>query len=615
MRTHPVFRVLFGCVFMLVTASLAFAQPGEKATPLPEGLNHVPVDAMGFVHVRVGDFLKSGVGQGLLKELLQDREASKGLKHVEKLLGVAAGDIESVTVLMLTPTMGSQMNRWDMQPRRYNKERFPGEFDLKKPAFNKFDFEESEINPKKIKEKKIPDAKESPVLFQEALPFVDQGDLIYDVGPAEPLVIVTSTKPLDRKKILRTQFLEANGPGRFDRNSPFESSVVFLSDRSVLIGNPWELGRYSELMGRKAGPKTQPLKSALALGVNRHLVVAGGHLSVEIRRILLAPFGPEARIFAPLTPLMQTEAGLTLDLGKSVDLTLQFNASTEANAAHALQATKSLQVLAELALEKSKDAGESGGAKLELEKALARTLADAIIEQKGTLVRVQLKLDVSPAVFKHFTKDIVATFRTKGDRTQSVNNLKQIALAMHGYHGGNKRFPPAGLSSINDPMGKPLLSWRVAILPYIDQAPLYQQFDLTQSWDSPHNKKLIAKMPPTYLLPGTETKEGETHYRVLVGPSTVFELGARVSMVSITDGTSNTIMVVEAKEPTIWTRPEELPFDPKGPLPKFGVSPDGFNAAFCDGTVHFIRAGTPDEVLRAMITRNGGEAFAFPDER
>src|ERR1019366_4800834 len=129
----------------------------------------------------------------------------------------------------------------------------------------------------------------------------------------------------------------------------------------------------------------------------------------------------------------------------------------------------------------------------------------------------------------------------------------------------------------NDPDGKPLLSWRVAILPYIDQTPLYQQFDLTQAWDSPHNKKLIAKMPAIYLLPGTETKEGETHYRVLVGPGSVFEIGARVTMVGITDGTSNTIFVVEAAEPTIWTRPEELPFDPKGPLPKLGVSPDGFN--------------------------------------
>src|ERR1019366_5324763 len=118
-----------------------------------------------------------------------------------------------------------------------------------------------------------------------------------------------------------------------------------------------------------------------------------------------------------------------------------------------------------------------------------------------------------------------------------VNTLKQISLAAMGYHDANKRYPAAGVSSINDPMGKPLLSWRVAILPYIDQGPLYNQFDLAQSWDSPHNKKLIAKMPRVYVLPGTEAKEGETHYRVLVGPGTVFEIGARVTMVGITDGT------------------------------------------------------------------------------
>ena len=201
----------------------------------------------------------------------------------------------------------------------------------------------------------------------------------------------------------------------------------------------------------------------------------------------------------------------------------------------------------------------------------------------------------------------------RAERTQSVNNLKQIALALHSYHDVNKQFPPAGISSIKDPTGKPLLSWRVAILPYLEEGQLYKEFDLTQPWDHPTNKKLIPRMPKVYRTPSTKTKEGHTHYRVLVGPGSIFELGAKVSLASITDGTSNTILAVEAADPTIWTRPEELPFDPKGALPKLGISPEGFNAVFADAAVHFLRATTPEADLRAFITRAGGEVVRLPD--
>jgi hypothetical protein len=167
--------------------------------------------------------------------------------------------------------------------------------------------------------------------------------------------------------------------------------------------------------------------------------------------------------------------------------------------------------------------------------------------------------------------------------------------------------------AITDAAGKPLLSWRVAILPYIDQKPLYDQFDLTKPWDDPRNKALIAKMPAIFITPGAEAKEGETHYRVFVGPGSVFEKGVKMSGAKIKDGFSNTIYAVEAAESTIWTKPDELPFDPNGQLPKLGISPDGFIAVFGDATVRFIRAGTSAELIRAYITANGGEAVPLPD--
>ncbi|MBI1830723.1 MAG: DUF1559 domain-containing protein [Planctomycetes bacterium] len=218
---------------------------------------------------------------------------------------------------------------------------------------------------------------------------------------------------------------------------------------------------------------------------------------------------------------------------------------------------------------------------------------------------MDLKLDITPAMAKHFSKDIVATFRQAGDRAQNVNNLKQVGLALHNYHDSRKAFPPAG---IGDRDGKPLLSWRVAILPYIDEFQLYRQFDLNQPWDHPTNKKLISRMPKIFIVPGSEAKEGETHYRVLVGGGAMFEARQGVRINAITDGLSNTFMVVEANEPTIWTKPDDLPYNPNGPLPKFGVWPEGFHVVLGDGSVRYVRSTTAADTLRAYITRAGGEA-------
>ena len=601
---------------LALTASLSFGQDAK----LPEGLRHVPADALGFVHIRAGDFLKSEIGKQLVQEILKDKEASKGLQKIERELGMSLMEVESVTVLMLGMPSGPQF-RFDRRPHIHKKV-----YEMNAPAAMP-GFKIAPAKPAIEEEKDVPKAKESPVLLQEGpawaeqiMPYIEAEDVYDYMSFSGPLFIVTSTKPLSRKKMLESQLFR-RGPGSpYDRPGRDQTSMLFLSDRSVMFGMPWEVARYSDQMARNPGPKATPMKAALAMGMEPHTIVAGGHLPPELRRMVFSPFGlvgPDLRALVPLTPLLTTESALTLDLGKRLDLTLRFAAANEASAAMAMEATKTLKDIAELALEKSNEAAEPGGWKLVLQKRVKEALGKATIEQKGTTVQARVTMELDPVLVKHFTKEIVDSIRWRGDRTLSVNNLKQIALAMHSYHDANKRFPPAGLSDINNPNGKPLLSWRVAILPYIDEFDLYKQFDLTQPWDHPTNKKLIARMPAIYMVPGApESKEpGMTHYRVLVGPQTMFEAGQRINFAQVTDGLSNTIMAVEASEPTVWTKPDDLPFNPNGPLPQFGISPDGFHAAFGDGTVRFLRAGTPENVLRALITRNGGEAVAIPEDR
>ena len=193
------------------------------------------------------------------------------------------------------------------------------------------------------------------------------------------------------------------------------------------------------------------------------------------------------------------------------------------------------------------------------------------------------------------------------DRERSVDNLKQLMLAMHQYHDGNNHFPPA---AVYDNDGKALLSWRVLVLPYVDQDELFKEFKLDEAWDSEHNKKLLAKMPKIYAPPRGKHKEHSTVYQVFTGKGTVFESTQGARIADITDGTSNTIAIVEAAEAVPWTKPADLPFDADKPLPKMGgMFKDVFHAAFCDGSVHTLKLKFDEKTMRLAITCADGEVI------
>ena len=191
----------------------------------------------------------------------------------------------------------------------------------------------------------------------------------------------------------------------------------------------------------------------------------------------------------------------------------------------------------------------------------------------------------------------------------STVNLKMIALAMHNYHDTRKSFPAVANFGRSN---RALLSWRVHLLPFLEQGPLYQEFHLDEPWNSPHNKKLIGRMPDIYKSPGLEAAEaGKTTYVVPVGAGTVFNGTKKgTSFAEIRDGTSNTILAFDAaeKHAVVWTKPDDVAYDttktPAELLRRFG---DSGLVAYCDGSVFRIPNGFSDTTGKALFTLNGGE--------
>jgi hypothetical protein len=230
---------------------------------------------------------------------------------------------------------------------------------------------------------------------------------------------------------------------------------------------------------------------------------------------------------------------------------------------------------------------------------------------------LQANLAVSGAVLPALLLPAVQKVREASVRAQGQNNLKQIVLAMHNYNDAFQGKLPAHAIYAKD--GRtPLLSWRVAILPYVEQDNLYRQFKLDEPWDSEHNKKLIPLMPKVYLAPNAPpTREpGMTYYQVFVGGGAPWERSSKQPSIPRTfvDGTSNTIMVAEAGEPVIWTKPDDLAYDPQKPLPKLGNIWNrlGFMVAMADGSVRLVAPTVTEKTLRAAITAAGQERLG-PD--
>lgn len=196
---------------------------------------------------------------------------------------------------------------------------------------------------------------------------------------------------------------------------------------------------------------------------------------------------------------------------------------------------------------------------------------------------------------------------------QCRNNLKTISLALHAYHERYGSFPPAFIA---DSTGRPIHSWRVLILPFLEQEALYDQYDFREPWDGPHNIRLLARRPQVFACPSRlPAPRDVTSYVAITGPGTMFRGARAVKVPEVTDGTNNTLMIAETANVAIpWTAPTDVDLrtmsfrlnDPD----HHGISskhPGGANFACGDGHVGFMKQTIDPKRLRELVLIADGD--------
>jgi nitrate reductase gamma subunit len=443
-------------------------------------------------------------------------------------------------------------------------------------------------------------------------------------GPSEQFFL-RSIKPLDwiaafRKEDPNQEAIEYNGAKYYkssSRKGGIDQAIYMPDERSIVGGSEARI-RDLILSGGKAARPTW------ADGWDKF---SGGQVAAMIDaeafvRLMNAERGgrnPNDPMFTLFAPLWENSkvAFVGINLNKNLVITVKSESPSEEAAQKVSKNLQAVETFAENGLDGlGKQLEHAQMPKQEKDMFLqllgvGKDLLEHVrITQQGTSVSVQTQSDkIGPDTIAGLLIPAAQKMRSSAKRSMSANNLKQIALAMHNYHSVHNCFPPA---VIMGPDGKTPHSWRVELLPFLEQTQLYQSYKMDEPWDSENNRKILAQMPRTFSADsGAVTTT--TSYFVLTGKDTIFSGKEGTKIQDITDGTSNTILVVEAKGDVPWTKPVDLAYDAKKPLPKFGgYFTEGFNAAFADGSVHFIVPATAEQTLRAMITKAGGEVIPQP---
>ncbi len=432
-------------------------------------------------------------------------------------------------------------------------------------------------------------------------------------------VLVAANKPFDQQKIVAQLVKNGRpmtGPGGKTYHANRQTAVYFPGDKLMVAGPPGGLQAFFQrsLKPAASGPMSEALQIAAG---NKHHLVLSAVPPPQIMEMVKQEFQKPGVVPPPLAPakdfLDLNALILTADLGKNLEVDVRLTFPDEGKARAAQAAAKQLigtarQMLAGFKAQFAK--GPEAAQIAPLFDQADQTLAAIPVEQQGPTVHLALKVELKPEMLAGLMVPATQKVREAAQRAESQNNLRQLALGLVNYADENHlQMPPA--------VFRGGLSWRVAILPYIEQKALYDQFKLDEPWDSPHNIKLLTKMPKVFAHPRAPkgTDANSTYYQVFTGPAAPFNGNKTIKYpAGFQDGTSQTLLVVEAGTAVPWTKPADIPYDAKGPVPKLGgLFPGTFLGAMADGSVSwFDLSKLTEKTLRAAITPAGNEVLG-PD--
>lgn len=403
------------------------------------------------------------------------------------------------------------------------------------------------------------------------------------------------------------------GGQTYYRSAAGRGTCYLIADgRTVVISESEEHLHRLIVAGSNGASKAKWIKEwPVVSKADAAVVVNMPRISDSLNREMQIPGNPLGG-FTPLWTNVQTGVcGLTFN--EQLTLSGQLLATSKEDTKKVKGTLSAAVTLAQNSLSGARQAasrvqGEDGAmmlASIDLADSFLDSLAIAQDDDK-VLFEASLATEEGAKMFAMLLPAIQKS-RAAARRSQAMNNLKQIGLAMHNYHDVFNSFPPAALLGSD---GKTKHSWRVAILPFLDQAALYNAYKMDEPWDSENNKKVLAKMPAVFRDPAAPADSTDSIYYTLTGEATVFSGDEGSKIQTITDGTSNTIMVVEAKRDIPWTKPDDIVYDPEKELPKLGgIYEGGMHVLMCDGAVRFVSDLINEGILRALISKNGGEVI------
>lgn len=573
-------------------------------TPAAAGNNAlatlIPGDIPAFGCVNVHKLWESAEGQKARK-LAENVKGARLIREIEDETGVAPDNVDHMAFVFTEIEDDPIVIVSTIKPYDLAKVRATIEMPKTINGGNVPKIREEEYKGKKL-------------IIQPLLTFSKVGQTIG--GPVEKGV------PKDKVEFSKDKVAKDKRPAPAveDKSDAPGRCLVVVSDRTFAIGRDTRAKKWLDKLGGTGGP----LAGAIAKVGENHCVVVGFNPAVIPERAA-GEMPPEYKALLKAKYLVATA-----DVGKETKIQAKVEFPDEATAKEGEKAIAGginmiSLFMPEMMKKLDREAAQTPDnpfmpAIMASAKDFQSSLPNLKPTREGAAVQLALAVKTD---FPELTAADKDRIRIASMGVQHSNNVKQLAIAVHNWVSTyGDRLPPA---AICDKDGKPILSWRVLLLPYVEEDRLFRQFKLDEPWDGPNNRKLLDKMPKVFRMPGADAKENRTHYQLLVGPNTLYPdygkaadaaasgrngvpaglraMASRYTIANIPDGTSNTILIVEATDPVPWTKPDDVMYDPQKPLPKLGkMYPDKILVGMADGSTRLVdKKKVSEKTLRNAI--------------